>query len=112
MAASRLQRQQPDRSGLFLTLNHSSPRFSAIVHGSLIRLGRKGYQGRSPWLVSRRPDRSKGACSCGTIAARMKLIVGDKGVALQGTGMSDTHPSVLIIDDDPEFRDSVGRLLR
>ena len=42
----------------------------------------------------------------------MKLIVGDKGVALQGTGMSDTHPSVLIIDDDPEFRNSVGRLLR
>jgi FixJ family two-component response regulator len=33
-------------------------------------------------------------------------------MALQGTGMHDTHPSVLIIDDDPEFRDSVGRLLR
>jgi FixJ family two-component response regulator len=26
--------------------------------------------------------------------------------------MRDTNPSVLIIDDDPEFRDSVGRLLR
>jgi FixJ family two-component response regulator len=26
--------------------------------------------------------------------------------------MLDTKPSVLIIDDDPEFRDSVGRLLR
>ena len=26
--------------------------------------------------------------------------------------MSDANPSVLIIDDDPEFRDSVGRLLR
>jgi FixJ family two-component response regulator len=26
--------------------------------------------------------------------------------------MRDTKPSVLIIDDDPEFRDSVGRLLR
>ena len=26
--------------------------------------------------------------------------------------MGDAHPSVLIIDDDPEFRDSVGRLLR
>ena len=33
-------------------------------------------------------------------------------MALQGTGMRDTNPSVLIIDDDPEFRDSVGRLLR
>ena len=26
--------------------------------------------------------------------------------------MRDADPSVLIIDDDPEFRDSVGRLLR
>jgi FixJ family two-component response regulator len=26
--------------------------------------------------------------------------------------MSDESPSVLIVDDDPEFRDSVGRLLR
>jgi FixJ family two-component response regulator len=26
--------------------------------------------------------------------------------------MLDTNPTVLIIDDDPEFRDSVGRLLR
>ena len=33
-------------------------------------------------------------------------------MALQGAGMRDTHPSVLIIDDDAEFRDSVGRLLR
>ena len=33
-------------------------------------------------------------------------------MALHGTGMRDTNPSVLIIDDDPEFRDSVGRLLR
>ena len=33
-------------------------------------------------------------------------------MALQGAGMRDTNPSVLIIDDDPEFRDSVGRLLR
>jgi FixJ family two-component response regulator len=33
-------------------------------------------------------------------------------MALQGTGMHDTHPSVLIIDDDAEFRDSVVRLLR
>ena len=27
-------------------------------------------------------------------------------------GMRDDHPSVSIVDDDPEFRDSVGRLLR
>lgn len=33
-------------------------------------------------------------------------------MALQGTGKRDTNPSVLIIDDDPEFRESVGRLLR
>jgi FixJ family two-component response regulator len=31
---------------------------------------------------------------------------------MQGQVMSDANPSVLIIDDDPEFRDSVGRLLR
>jgi FixJ family two-component response regulator len=31
---------------------------------------------------------------------------------MQGLAMSDANPSVLIIDDDPEFRDSVGRLLR
>jgi FixJ family two-component response regulator len=30
----------------------------------------------------------------------------------QAAGMRDANPSVLIIDDDPEFRDSVGRLLR
>ena len=29
-----------------------------------------------------------------------------------GSGMLDETPSVLIVDDDPEFRDSVGRLLR
>jgi FixJ family two-component response regulator len=42
----------------------------------------------------------------------MNIIAGNQGMALQGTGMRDTNPSVLIIDDDPEFRDSVGRLLR
>jgi FixJ family two-component response regulator len=26
--------------------------------------------------------------------------------------MSNTNPSVFVVDDDPEFRDSVGRLLR
>jgi FixJ family two-component response regulator len=42
----------------------------------------------------------------------MNIIAGNQGMALQGAGMRDTNPSVLIIDDDPEFRDSVGRLLR
>jgi FixJ family two-component response regulator len=31
---------------------------------------------------------------------------------MQGLATRDANPSVLIIDDDPEFRDSVGRLLR
>jgi FixJ family two-component response regulator len=31
---------------------------------------------------------------------------------MQAPAMRDANPSVLIIDDDPEFRDSVGRLLR
>src|ERR1700730_12006476 len=30
----------------------------------------------------------------------------------QDPGMRDANPSVVIIDDDPEFRDSVGRLVR
>jgi FixJ family two-component response regulator len=31
---------------------------------------------------------------------------------MQAPGRPDAHPSVLIVDDDPEFRDSVARLLR
>src|SRR4029077_1297723 len=31
---------------------------------------------------------------------------------MQSVGMGDADPSVFIIDDDPEFRDSVARLLR
>jgi FixJ family two-component response regulator len=33
-------------------------------------------------------------------------------ILLQGLGMRDESSSVLIVDDDPEFRDSVARLLR
>jgi RNA polymerase sigma factor (sigma-70 family) len=33
-------------------------------------------------------------------------------MALGMPGMGDANPSVLVIDDDPEFRDSVARLLR
>jgi FixJ family two-component response regulator len=33
-------------------------------------------------------------------------------ILLQGPGMRDESPTVLIIDDDSEFRDSVARLLR
>jgi FixJ family two-component response regulator len=37
----------------------------------------------------------------------------EEGAAFNAeSGMGDANPSVLIIDDDPEFRDSVGRLLR
>jgi len=31
---------------------------------------------------------------------------------MQAPRMRDDHPSVSIVDDDPEFRDSVERLLR
>jgi len=31
---------------------------------------------------------------------------------MQAPGMDEAHPSVSIVDDDPEFRDSVARLLR
>jgi len=31
---------------------------------------------------------------------------------MQAPGMLEAHPSVSIVDDDPEFRDSVARLLR
>jgi len=41
------------------------------------------------------------------------ILAGKKAHPLmRGPVMSDANPSVLIIDDDPEFRDSVGRLLR
>jgi hypothetical protein len=31
---------------------------------------------------------------------------------MQGAGMQDANPTVLVFDDDPEFRDSVVRLLQ
>ena len=31
---------------------------------------------------------------------------------MQGAQVAEANPTVLIVDDDPEFRDSVGRLLR
>src|SRR6201987_119869 len=37
---------------------------------------------------------------------------GRMGAAVGIPGMGDENPSVLVIDDDPEFRDSVARLLR
>ena len=41
------------------------------------------------------------------------LAAGGRSAPLrQGPAMPDAKPSVLIIDDDPEFRDSVVRLLR
>jgi len=61
---------------------------------------------RRRWLIK------KGAVPVDVLQLEWTLFSGNKGVALQGTGIRDTHPSVLIIDDDPEFRDSVGRLLR
>ena len=43
----------------------------------------------------------------------MKTIQQEEGAPFtQGPGMREANPSVLIIDDDAEFRDSVGRLLR
>jgi FixJ family two-component response regulator len=52
-------------------------------------------------------------CSCWRIAPRIKANVAKKALAfMPGPEMADATPSVSIIDDDPEFRDSVGRLLR
>jgi FixJ family two-component response regulator len=43
----------------------------------------------------------------------MKTIQSAKAVPkLRARGMRDANPTVLIVDDDAEFRDSVGRLLR
>ena len=43
----------------------------------------------------------------------MKALSGGRCAPFNaGCGMPDENPSVLIIDDDPEFRDSVARLLR
>ena len=62
---------------------------------SAIRLGNDGY-------------------SCRPIVSRVNAIrAKKKALALtQGPGTRDATPSVLIIDDDPEFSNSVGRLLR
>jgi FixJ family two-component response regulator len=42
----------------------------------------------------------------------MAIPGGRSGSVCAGSGMRDANPTVLVIDDDPEFRDSVGRLLR
>src|ERR1700741_1664267 len=52
-------------------------------------------------------------CSYPRFARRMKPIAWEERVFfVAGAGMADANPSVLIIDDDPELRDSVARLLR
>src|SRR6201987_123886 len=38
--------------------------------------------------------------------------IAERPAAFGIPGMDDANPSVLVIDDDPEFRDSVARLLR
>jgi PleD family two-component response regulator len=53
------------------------------------------------------------ACSDRRIVGRLRTFEREEGAPfMQGLAMRDANPSVLIIDDDPEFRDSVGRLLR
>jgi RNA polymerase sigma factor (sigma-70 family) len=42
----------------------------------------------------------------------MNYSIGKKAAFIQGVGMREASPNVVIIDDDSEFRDSVGRLLR
>src|ERR1700676_1887973 len=48
MTASWLQYQQRDSSGYARQATIVPP---VILHGPLVTLRRKGYQGRSPWLV-------------------------------------------------------------
>jgi MFS family permease len=50
MTISRCSAKQPDRSG-YLWSSAIAPQFSFDRLGPLVRLRRKGYQGRSPWLV-------------------------------------------------------------
>jgi FixJ family two-component response regulator len=70
------------------------------------------------WLMRSAIRLGKRGWSCRRIVSRTKNIVAEEGALLegapltQGPAMGDANPSVLIIDDDPEFRDSVGRLLR
>jgi hypothetical protein len=51
MAVSRLPRQQRDRSRYSWPSIMAPPSISHDRRRPLVTLGRKGYQGRSPWLV-------------------------------------------------------------
>src|SRR5229473_214079 len=52
MTAPRLQYQQRDSSGYPPSSTMASPLISRDRPRPLVKRGRKGYQGRSPWLVS------------------------------------------------------------
>src|SRR5712671_3642869 len=52
MTAPRLQYQQRDSSGYPPSSTMASPLISRDRPRPLVKRGRKGYHGRSPWLVS------------------------------------------------------------
>jgi FixJ family two-component response regulator len=55
----------------------------------------------------------QGAVHIDTFLVEKRSSIGAKTHPLtQGIGLREADPTVLIIDDDPVFRDSVGRLLR
>ena len=87
------------------------PRLHAICNvGERSRQSNAG--GPKRWLMRSAIRLDKRGCSSRQILSRMKVIVAKRRRLTQGTGMRDANPTVLIVDDDPEFRDSVGRLLR
>src|SRR5438552_3321442 len=73
----------------------------------------------SLWCARRAPFRKKGAVQVPGLGLKMRALAGaatkiqaDSRDLFRVAAMSDATSTVLVIDDDPDLRASVGRLLR
>jgi FixJ family two-component response regulator len=95
---------------LFALEHQPKSRFQYM--GSRNSLTRDGDSKKShPALDEKRSLR---VCSYRRSGPKMQAIISENRALprTQDTGMLGARPSVLVVDDDPEFRDSVARLLR
>src|SRR6266481_8775606 len=87
MTAPRLQYQQRDSSGYPPSSTMASPLISRDRPRPLVKRGRKGYQGRSPWLVRGvLPVRGLGALSSDFYGTGVAIVAID-GSLVPFTGM-------------------------